>query len=364
MSWIDASQGPAGERMARVAGRLNAALAEFCELLVEADRAQEWLADGAPNVVQWLTARFGIEAGFGRHLTRLSHRLDSLPELSKRFAAGELSLDAVELLAEVATPETELELIEDALGGDLAAIARSASRRKGLTAEESQMEREAEWFSTQWDLQHRKTRMAGELTGMDAQLVEDRLVEGAKKTPKNPETETYDDWNKRMADALVEVCATEGGNAPVPVLTVHADLAALTEPEGDGVSELGMGPVVANETAPMLACDADVEIALSQDHRVVGVGRKQRKVPGWLRRQVEARDHHCQFPGCGRTALLQVHHLQHWAEGGPTDLDNLVLLCWWHHLFIHEHRWHITRDHDHRFVFRRPGWTPYPPRPT
>ena len=208
--------------MARVAGRLNAALAEFCELLVEADRAQGWLADGAPNVVQWLTARFGIEAGFGRHLTRLSHRLDSLPELSKRFAAGELSLDAVELLAEVATPETELELIEDALGGDLAAIARSASRRKGLTAEESQMEREAEWFSTQWDLQHRKTRMAGELTGMDAQLVEDRLVEGAKKTPKNPETETCDDWNKRMADALVEVCATEGGNAPVPVLTVHA----------------------------------------------------------------------------------------------------------------------------------------------
>lgn len=131
MTWIDASQIPAGDRMAPIANRINSSYAEFCELLSEADGSQEWLADGSPNVVQWLNARFGIEESFGRRLWRVARRLRDLPELEKRFATGELSLDAVDLLSEVATPDNELDLIEHAAGRDLAV--HRAHRLSGQT---------------------------------------------------------------------------------------------------------------------------------------------------------------------------------------------------------------------------------------
>ncbi|MCZ6630229.1 MAG: HNH endonuclease signature motif containing protein, partial [Actinobacteria bacterium] len=50
-----------------------------------------------------------------------------------------------------------------------------------------------------------------------------------------------------------------------------------------------------------------------------------------------------------------------WSRGGATDLDNLILLCGFHHRFVHEHDWHITTRGDGSFQFRRPDWTPYPP---
>lgn len=128
MSLMDTTHSPAVDRMAPIAARINAEYVEFCRLPVDADRAQEWLADGAPNVAQWLTARFGFDERFGRRLSRLAKRLEDLPELMKRFAAGELSLDAVDMLAEVATPETESDLVEQARGRDLHDNGRLASR--------------------------------------------------------------------------------------------------------------------------------------------------------------------------------------------------------------------------------------------
>lgn len=364
MNWMDPTQSPAGDRMAPIATRINRDYAAFCELLVEADHAQEWLADGSPSIVQWLSARFGIQESFGRRLAKLAKRLQDLPELTKRFATGELSFDAVELLSEVATRENELDLIENAKDRDLHDIARMASRSQPPTIDESADARSAQWLSTQWDLRRQKMRVAGQLTGVGAQIVEDRLVEGAKQIPKNLETGEYDDWDKRMADSLIETCATSSDQSRVPIAVVHAELEALTEPGGTGVSELAGGPVIANEMARMLACDCDVETVIEKGRQPIGIGRKSRKIPGWLRRQVIARDHHCRAPGCGRTVFLQIHHIQSWADLGETELENLILLCWWHHIFIHENGWHITRDPGGRFVFRKPDWTPYLRRPT
>ncbi|HXV71914.1 MAG TPA: DUF222 domain-containing protein [Acidimicrobiia bacterium] len=165
-----------------------------------------------------------------------------------------------------------------------------------------------------------------------------------------------------MADALVEVWATSDGSFPLPTTVVHTDASALAD-NGHGVSEVESGPVISGEMARMLSCDSDVEMVFEENGRPIGIGRQSRKVPGWLRRQVVGRDHHCRFPGCGKTTFIQVHHRRPWSEGGATHLDNLVVRCWWHHIFIHEKRWHITRDSGGRFVFRKPDSTPYPPRP-
>ena len=77
--------------------------------------------------------------------------------------------------------------------------------------------------------------------------------------------------------------------------------------------------------------------------------------PGiWL--ALVARDRHCAFPGCTRMPIAcDAHHVQHWADGGRTSLDNLVLLCRTHHTVLHSTPWQVSIDPDDgRPVFHPP----------
>ena len=166
-----------------------------------------------------------------------------------------------------------------------------------------------------------------------------------------------------LADGLVELAATSGDGPPDPIpVTVHADLEALTETGvTGGVAEFEAGPVIASETAQRLACDALVECTVYDHARTLGVGRRTRLVPGWLRRLLWHRDGGCQFPGCNHVDWVHAHHRRHWADGGLTDLANLILLCSYHHRFLHEHGWTIEDGPDGKPVFRRPDRQIYPP---
>ena len=97
------------------------------------------------------------------------------------------------------------------------------------------------------------------------------------------------------------------------------------------------GPLLHPETVRRLTCDgALVSVLEDDDGRVLNVGRKTRTIPPAIRRALTARDVHCQFPGCTQTRHLDGHHLVHWAHGGVTSLDNLILLCRRHHRHVHE----------------------------
>jgi hypothetical protein len=84
-------------------------------------------------------------------------------------------------------------------------------------------------------------------------------------------------------------------------------------------------------------------------------------VPGWLRRALIARDRGCRFPGCSAPAdWCDGHHLTHWLNGGDTSVENLILLCRYHHVRVHEHAWAITVDQSTGEVTAtRPDGTPY-----
>ena len=71
----------------------------------------------------------------------------------------------------------------------------------------------------------------------------------------------------------------------------------------------------------------------------------------------------CRFPGCGRTRWTHAHHRRHWADGGPTDLDNLVQLCSAHHHLIHSDNWRIEGDADGPLRFVRPDGRPLADHP-
>jgi hypothetical protein len=77
-----------------------------------------------------------------------------------------------------------------------------------------------------------------------------------------------------------------------------------------------------------------------------------------MRRVLASRDRGCRFPGCGERRFVDAHHLQHWADGGETCVDNLVQLCRRHHRLLHEGGYAVTGHPDGRLIFRRPDGRP------
>ena len=99
-----------------------------------------------------------------------------------------------------------------------------------------------------------------------------------------------------------------------------------------------------------------------REGEILGVGRRTRTISPALRRALAARDGQCRFPGC-QNRRTDVHHVQHWADGGETVLDNLVLLCRRHHRAVHEGGFRITLDAAGEMEFLRPDGRPFPAAP-
>jgi hypothetical protein len=111
-------------------------------------------------------------------------------------------------------------------------------------------------------------------------------------------------------------------------------------------------------TAQRLACDNPMLGALIDEHgKVLALGRTRRLVSKPLRRALMIRDKMCRYPGCHQTRHLDAHHVIPWIQGGRTDLQNLILLCRWHHTAVHEGGVSITRDGE-GWVFTKPDGQP------
>ena len=169
-----------------------------------------------------------------------------------------------------------------------------------------------------------------------------------------PERHDQRSATQRRADALVDICAgwLATGDTPVaggmrPQVQVTVSLRTLRDqPGGSGAGAplLGDVPVLADGQpvtpgqARKVACDAGViPVVLGGDSEPLDIGRLTRIVPVGLRRALGLRDGGCRFPGCDRPPTwCDAHHLHHWADGGSTSPDNLILLCPFHHTLVHE----------------------------
>jgi hypothetical protein len=185
---------------------------------------------------------------------------------------------------------------------------------------------------------------------------------------------------QRRADALVDLARgalrdgrlpTVGGVRPqVAVLLAPQNLASgerrrtdLPPDLGPPLAHLEWAGDIPDTVAQRIACDADVwrVILDPATGRPLDVGRTHRLVPHWIRKALYARDRGCRFPGCHTPAAwTDGHHLTPWAEGGPTDIDNLLLLCRFHHGLVHEGGWSIDLDIKSGAVTAtRPDGRPY-----
>jgi len=158
---------------------------------------------------------------------------------------------------------------------------------------------------------------------------------------------------ERRADAAVEMARRQldGGQLPEvagqkPHLAVSVDMATLSKEPGSMAAELEWSQPIPAETARRLACDAAITPIIDGE-----ADQTSRVVPGATRRALIARDKGCRFPGCDcPPAWTDAHHVKHWADGGPSTLDNLILLCRRHHRLVHEEGWTLELARDRELV--------------
>lgn len=292
---------------------------------------------------------------------RASHALEELPQLSEGLAGGVVSLDKVVELARFATPKTEADLLAWSKRVSYAAVRRRADLEQSSS---TRLERDAEQarFLEWWYLDEgRRMGLQAELPAAQGATVVRAIQRMAERLPTMPDEEGPVFAPARRADALFAICSSAVTADPDPdraTVIVHAQVDSLAE--GTGGSEVEDGPVLHVQTARRLLCDARIQTVLEdRAGNIVNLGRMRREPSASMVRQIRYRDKECRFPGCGAKRFRQAHHIRWWGRGGSTDLENLLLICSFHHRLVHELGWSVSRDSDGTVKWCRPDGTRY-----
>ena len=364
-----------GDEIAELSVHLEAATARLLDLIREFDARGGWNT-GFSSCAAWLSWRVGLDLGAARERVRVARALATLPRLAQALARGELSYAKVRALTRVATPETEERLLAVGRAGTACHVERIVRGWR-------RVDRIAEARETAQRHNSRALRVYQDEDGMvvirgrlapEAGAVLLQALAAARETLYQQKRQTFanlDDVSaetlpleQQQADALALIAESalhHGIDPGAPgeryQVVVHVDAAVLADPEAPGQSVLEDGVRVSAETSQRLACDASrVVMQHGRDGRVVEVAARTRTIPPALRRALHHRDRGCRFPGCV-VRFGEGHHIRHWAQGGPTTLSNLAVLCRRHHRAVHEEGYQLERLPDGELQFRRPnGW--------
>jgi 5-methylcytosine-specific restriction endonuclease McrA len=371
-----------GDEIAELSAHLDAATARLLALIGEFDARGGWNT-GFRSCAAWLSWRVGLDLGAARERVRVACALGSLPRLAEALGRGELSYAKVRALTRVATPETEAQLLAVGRAGTAAHVERIVRgwRRVDRRAEAREAARQhaGRALHVYQDedgtvvLRGRLTPEVGALLLRALDAARETLYQRARATGDAQATDPAvapPTRAQQQVDALALLAETALHHALDPgapgeryQVVVHVDAAVLADPEQAGQSVLEEVGHVSAETSRRLACDASrVVMRHDEDGRVVEIGARTRTIPPALRRALLHRDRSCRFPGC-HVRVGQGHHVRHWAQGGPTTLSNLVLLCRRHHRAVHEEGYQVARAPDGALRFRRPDGRPLPEVP-
>jgi hypothetical protein len=343
----------------------------------EARQVQQ--VDGMMSMKAWLTGHCRLSGRAAADLIRDGRRLAQLPALAAAYAEGAITPAHVAVVTAAVTPARLA--VAEANGIDLAttdAVLTDAARALGPEDTAKAVRRWVAGIDPDGTLDDaagrpRVFRMAVSSNGriylsghLDA--VGGETVHAALEALMNGDRPAGDlrTHAERMGDALVALArrALRGGELPTvrgapAQVRVSIDWFALCAERGaPGVAggELPFAGPIGPETARRLACDAGVVRLLTDPAGLpLDVGQEQRTATAAIRRAVELRDGHCVFTGCTiPAAWCDVHHVIHWAHGGPTSCENGALLCERHHTAVHEGGFRVARDpgtavwHTHR----------------
>jgi len=334
------------------------------------EKAGGYKADGFLGMVPWLRVKGKLSGGAAAERVEVAHQLKELPRTEEALARGQIGYQHAVAMARTAehlgaaqvrkAEVTLLKAAETMDPGQFVGVAKNFEHRVDAQAALAEANRahERRYLRIGQPLDG-LVRIDGLLDAEGGAIVRTALEPFAK--PAKGDTRTPE---QRLADGLVERCQAEigpghpDGAGPRPQLIIKASRDTLAGIGGAPAGEVEWGGTLPAETVRRLACDSAVT-------RITGLGELEqevthagRSIPPATRRAMVARDHRCVFPGCDRpTPWCDGHHLVHWADGGPTKLENLGLVCRTHHRKVHEEGWKLRREKDGRWIATPPART-------
>ncbi len=334
--------------LAELAGQRNAIDGRIVEIVADIERAESWGATGARSVPALVAWKLGVSSANAHAISTVARRLEEFPRCAQGLREGRLSLDQVGVIAAGAGEGSDEHYSE------LAAVATVSQLRTAVRLEprpdpeprlppRRSITRTATDTETSWriTLPHDEAAMVdaalqSHLDALVAEWKQDHSDAAPELRPPMPDTVSA---FLRLVEAGWDAEATRRPHGQRTTVVVHVDLEKRC-------GALHLGPLLTDAERQYLTCDATCEVWFEREGRVVGAGRATRTINRRLRRALEYRHPSCAVPGCGATRGLHAHHIRHWEDGGATDLDNLVLLCPYHHRMHHSGGITITGPAD------------------
>ena len=336
---------------------LTAEEAVWLKKVADFDRSDEWRAAGYLSSTAALRSVCRMNPGVARSHVVLARKLAQLPEVADALADGDISRGHATVIATAFTEERAEEmspvvplfvgLARECIPRELDVAVRRVTDAidgdGGAASEEAAYEKQKLHLSETtggFDIRGRCDRATGLglQAALDAEMERDREKRDRRPTP----TRRMDALGN-LARGWLDRGMFGESHGVRPHITVNADLEDLPgmtavrkiEVRADARRNGYLSPI----TLEWLSCDCSISrIITSGKSEILDVGRATRTIPTALWKALVARDQHCQAPGCDRPPeMCEGHHLIHWANGGPTNLENLQLLCWNHHRERHRH---------------------------
>ena len=353
------------------AAHLAAGVGRWLLLVGEFDQRKGYERWECRSTAFWLNWHCGISVRTAREQVRVGRALMDYRRIAEAPCSGRLSYSKVRAITRVVTPETEATLI------DLASAVPASQKMERVVAGRKRvdvLENAASHKTRHVDAYYDED---GSLVGMfrlgpdegaallAALTLGKDLLRDQKGSAEPSGVESKpeaDDCSPKPlrpkvsnADALALMVETMLGADHTRDISRHERTLVVVHLDPDR-AHLHEGPNISTETAKRMSCDACVCGVLMRDNvEILDLGRTKRLPNRAQRRALMVRDGGCRFPGCTERRYVEAHHVRHWTDGGPTDLANLLLLCWLHHHAVHEGGFRMTFEHGLGTVWRPDG---------
>ncbi len=339
--------------------RINQLEAQNALLVAQADRAELPAREGFANTTAFVKAVLSLRGGKARRLVGRQW-LTGMPITRDAFTAGWLSVDQVDELlrafhADVALfEEHEASLVAIALQTPMVPeLAQAIDTYRRHVTPTDIVEDKAVQFEARGAYVSSTPTGMGVLTWYERPDVINHareLIQANAPTSSDGRTAA-----QLMSDTLTDLVLGAGGGGAGTRMVVHVDEAVLRYHVGGEAHDRNGASLTLQEVRRM-ACDTQLGRHIFGSESVtIELGRTKRVVSRRQRDLIEYRDRGCRFPACDRPPRwCDAHHIRHWLDGGPTDLDNLVLLCRFHHTLVHDQGWGLTGTPTH-FTITRPA---------
>jgi uncharacterized protein DUF222 len=341
----------------RLRAAIDALELEFSSMVRRVQQRGDHLVDGNISAASWISWTCGISVGSAADRLCVGEQLESLPMVADALSRGEIGYQSASVICHL---RDKLGEKRDGLNEEqwigfareysvkdlrwLSAHTRYALDPDGFDRDTEESYEERSLHISEMNGMYHLSGVIDPEGGAALKSAVDALAkrrgQDDSRTPK-----------QRRADAMTEIVyhAMDEGKLPRrngvrPHVTVTTTVEGLKAELGAPASELEPGMPISSKTVQRLACDGTLCRVLKADSVVVDVGRATRAISPAQRRALKARYRGCCGPGCERPINWTTpHHIEFWSRGGPSNMPNLLPLCYYHHRLVHEGGWQVVK---------------------